>query len=72
MKTTWLLLAMLTALLSLSVSVVRVEAAGLELSGASAMDDSGEPANPPTEVFPSTFCQDDGSGEPAPLELPLE
>jgi len=51
MKTTWLLLAMLTALLSLSVSVVRVEAAGLELSGASAMDDSGEPA---------------------PLELPLE
>lgn len=72
MKTKWFVLAMLTALLGLSVSIVQVEAAALDLSNTTAMNDGGEPANPPSEAFPSTLSQNDGSGEPEPAEPPLE
>lgn len=49
MKPKWFAIAMLTILMMLSVSIVQVQAAMLDMSGAAAIDDGDDIA----EAFPS-------------------
>lgn len=69
MKTKWFALALLTALVGLSVSVVRVEAGMLGLSDGTLLDDGGGEAPEPAELYPAAKCDDGGgSGDDTPAE----
>jgi len=70
MKTKWFWLAMLTVLMTLSVSVVQVEAMTLDLSSGMLLDDDGGGDTPePAELYPVMMSDDgDGSGDSEPAE----
>jgi hypothetical protein len=71
MKTKWFVLGMLTVLVSLSVSIVQVEAMTLDLSGGVQLDDGGGDAPEPAELYPVNLT-DGGGVTPADPNEPAE
>lgn len=71
MKTKWFMLAMLTVLVSVSVSIVQVEAMTLDLSGGTLLDDGGGEVPEPAELYPVNLT-DDGGVTPADPNEPAE
>jgi len=69
MKTKWFVMAMLTVLMGLSVSVVQAGAMTLDLSNGTQLDDDGGGGTvpEPAELYPVAMTDDgDGTGDTVP------
>ena len=70
MTTKWYVAVLLTVLVGLSLTAMRVEAAALDFYGGMQLNDGGDGGQPdePAEFFPTTLSDDGddgGEGEPA-------